>query len=112
MQVETRQDEDQFAPEGHEQEGPCKPLQSLTELFPNDNRNLDDLFPEAKFRELFKDVAAGLADVDNFVRRIDLELTSEKRSGPSKTRPVPRTTRRQTPPRSGAKPGAVPWKRT
>ncbi len=62
-----------------EASSPDDTAMSLTTLFPDDHRDLDDLFPEAKFRELFKDVAAGIADVNNFVRRINLELTAEKR---------------------------------
>ena len=64
----------------HEDESSHKPAPSLTELFPDDHRDLDGLFPEAKFRELFKDVAIGLEDVSNFVNRMDQELFSEKRT--------------------------------
>ncbi|MEW6350767.1 MAG: hypothetical protein AB1646_17030 [Thermodesulfobacteriota bacterium] len=82
---------------------------SLTHLFPNDPRNLDDLFPEAKFRELFHDVATGLADVDSFVRRIDHELTMEKKSG---TFRGIQTARRPGPSRSKGRCGAQSWKQT
>jgi hypothetical protein len=112
MQVETPQDQDKFGPEGHERQTQETPLPSLTELYPDDVRNLDDLFPEAKFRALFKDVAAGLADVDNFVRRIDLELTSEKRSGAYKVRSESRAVRRPRRATPGTNLGALPWKQT
>ncbi len=100
----------------HEDESPHKPAPSLTELFPDDHRDLDDLFPEAKFRELFKDVVVGLADVSNFVSRMDQELFSEKKTGASKSRPAggaraPRLPQKKSAPK-GARPGSDPWKRT
>ncbi len=86
-----------------------EPPASLTQLFPNDPRDLDELFPEAKFRELFHEVAAGLAEVDSFVRRMDRELTMEKKSGTVRDKPAGR---RHGPSGSKGRRGAQSWKQT
>ena len=54
----------------------------LKELFPGDDRDLDDLFPETEIRQLFRDVVGGLASVDRFIQRTHKQLEGERRSEP------------------------------
>ncbi len=51
----------------------------LNVLYPTDNRNLDDLFPEEELRKLFRDVVAGIEDVKIFVEKTNLSLNKERK---------------------------------
>ena len=52
---------------------------SLNTLFPEDERDLDALFPEPEVKQLFIDVAANLKRVGRFVSRMEQDLTFNSR---------------------------------
>jgi hypothetical protein len=52
---------------------------SLNSLFPEDERDLDALFPEPEVKQLFIDVAANLKRVGRFVSRMEQDLTFNSR---------------------------------
>lgn len=52
----------------------------LKVLYPADNRNLNDLFPEQELRKLFRDVVAGIEDVKTFVEKTDHSLKKERQN--------------------------------
>ncbi len=50
----------------------------LKNLFPNDNRDLDSLFPEPEMRRLLYHIAGDLRSVEKFVSRINADLKTER----------------------------------
>ncbi|GEM_PF-2005017 len=68
--------------EGHAEGGEEFETPVLKELFPGDDRDLDELFPEAEIRQLFRDVVGGLASVDRFIQRTHKQLEGEQSPEP------------------------------
>jgi hypothetical protein len=57
----------------------------LNGIFPNDQRDLDELFPDPEIRQLLLDLRGDLQSVESFVVRIDKELKAERTAKEPKT---------------------------
>ena len=54
--------------------------QQLSNAFPGEARDLDELFPDPEIRRLLCEVAGDVAAVEKFVGRMDIELKAERAS--------------------------------
>ncbi len=52
---------------------------SLKNLFPEDKRDLDALFPEPEVKRLFMDISVNLKHVNRFITRIEQDMTKMKK---------------------------------